>query len=255
MCNNSNGKIDSLVSVIVMLESMLTDAHGYNQQLAEQYRESQKQLTDLMSRFNERGNELVDQDGQIKDLRSRLVAFDSLKSAVSPQGIIEYIEGLQDRCKVAEAERDSQLQRITAAEQSRETAHQLGERLGACTKSRTNLMLIARKRRLALNELLNWFEDTENHEEISIDLLHRAQHAARPVDYETGLPIREEPCCPMCYRPVTALSGGADYGCECGAWRLKDGTWKANPTLYTTETNPAGQTQEQETAPQPQAGS
>lgn len=36
-------------------------------------------------------------------------------------------------------------------------------------------------------------------------------------------------CCPMCERPVTALSGGNDYGCECGAWRLKDGTWAAPP--------------------------
>jgi septal ring factor EnvC (AmiA/AmiB activator) len=170
MCN---GKIDSLVSVIVMLESMLTDAHGYNQQLAEQYRESQKQLTDLMSGFNDRGDELVDQDGQIKrlqaDMRARITDIARMKSE-------------HDALK---AEYDSQLQRIAASDH-------LGARLSMCTKSRTNLMLLARKRRLALNEVLDWFENgrqgTDSYSPPK-DLLQRLRDVARPVDYETGEPL------------------------------------------------------------------
>jgi chromosome segregation ATPase len=198
MCN---GKIDSLVSVIVMLESMLTDTHDYNQQLAEQYRESQKQLTDLMSRFNERGNELVDQDGQIKrlqaDMRARITDIARMKSE-------------HDALK---AEYDSQLQRIAAAdhlgarmgelqgsnevliEQLKEAGEQvrrISERLSMCTKSRTNLMLLARKRRLALNEVLEWDvigrQATDGYS-LPEDLLQRLRDVARPVDYETGLPV------------------------------------------------------------------
>lgn len=205
MCKNDNGKIDSLVSVIVMLESMLTDAHGYNQQLAEQYRESQKELTAIMSRFNDRGNELVDQDGQIKrlqaDMRARITDIARMKS--------EY-----DALK---SEYDSHLQRIAAADhigtrmeelqgsnkllidQLKEAGEQvrlISERLGACTKSRTNLMLLARKRRLAVHEVLSWFENgrqgTDSYSP-SGDLLLRLREVARPVDYETGLPVDTTP--------------------------------------------------------------
>lgn len=184
MCKNDNGKIDSLVSVIVMLESMLTDAHGYNQQLAEQYRESQKELTAIMSRFNDRGNELVDQDGQIKrmqaDMRARITDIARMKS--------EY-----DALK---AEYDSQLQRIAATDHLGARMKACGAQLSVCTKSRTNLMLLARKRRLALNEVLSWFENgrqgTDSYSPPG-DLLQRLRDVARPVDYETGLPVDATP--------------------------------------------------------------
>jgi chromosome segregation ATPase len=203
MCN---GKIDSLVSVIVMLESMLTDAHGYNQQLAEQYRESQKELTAIMSRFNDRGNELVDQDGQIKrlqaDMRARITDIARMKSE-------------HDALK---AEYDSQLQRIAAAdhlgarmeelqgsnklliEQLKEAGEQvrlISERLGACTKSRTNLMLLARKRRLVVADALLWLQNLDVNDSSTLagrgNLMTRCEEAARPVDYETGLPIDPTP--------------------------------------------------------------
>lgn len=162
MCNNSKTTTDnpmvlSLTRIIVMLESMLTDAHGYNQQLAEQYRESQKQLTDLMSRFNERGNELVDQDGQINRLQgSNKLLIEQLKEA-----------GEQVRL--------------------------ISERLGACTKSRTNLMLLARKRRLVVADALLWLQNLDVNDSSTLagrgNLMTRCEEAARPVDYETGLPV------------------------------------------------------------------